>query len=353
MKRILIAVAIIIVLVGACTVTLMINKNKIDAKMKLEGNVRTIPVFVMEISAKPLSDDFTVNGSFTPVHELTLLSEGQGKVRGLYFAVGDFVKEGQVLAKLDDDLIVSNLALANAMYDKARRDLQKYEGMLKSDAVSSQQVEDARLALRKAETDVTTLKKQLDYSSIKAPIQGTITKRHIETGSLVMPGTMIADIVDISRLKFIANVSESEAVRITKGMNVEITSSLFPGVTYQGKVLSIGIKADESKRFPAEIGLENDPKHPLKAGMFGTASFRLGSEREALSIPRHSIVGSIREPRVYVVENNRAILKDIRIGSATDQDVEVLEGLKAGEVVVTSGQINLDNGTPVTIVNKK
>lgn len=353
MKKILLAVIVIVVLVGACTATLLINKKKIDEKMSMDANIKNIPVFVQKIGTEKIPDNFGINGTFSAIHELTLASEGQGKVISLLFSTGDVVHQGQVLARLDDELIRSNLALAQANYEKLKNDLRKDEGLLKADAISSQQVEDVRLMVKKAETDVVTLKKQLDYATIKAPISGTISKRYIETGSLVMPGSIIADIVDISRLKFVANVSESEVVRIQKGTRVTLATALFQGIEYTGTVSSVGAKADESRRFPVEIELVNNPKYPLKAGMFGSASFGFSSEHEALVIPRHSIVGSIRDPKVYVVENNIAQLRNIRIGSATDEFVEILDGLKAGETIVTSGQINLDNNTPVAIVNNK
>jgi RND family efflux transporter MFP subunit len=353
MKRIIIISLITIALVGGCAAILLLNKKKIEEKSKLEGNLESIPVYVMEIKKSTLGGDFEVNGSFIPVHELTLMSEGQGKVVDLLVNTGDFVQSGQVIALLDDELVRSQLALANASLEKARADLKKYEGLLKADAISGQQVEDVKLGLKKAETDVTTLKKQLDFSTIKAPIQGTITRRAIEKGSLLMPGSPVVDIVDVSRLKFIANVAESEAIQIRKGQQIPITSSLYPGIAYSGNVVSVGVKADEARRFPVEIEMVNDASHPLRAGMFGTAAFGSQSSREALLIPRNSIVGSIKTPKVYVVENNKSVLREIRIGSANDHEVEVLDGLKEGEMVVTSGQINLDDNIPVRIVTNK
>jgi len=352
MKRIVIIALVIIALVGACTVTLLYNKKRIDTKARMDGNLQRIPVFTEQISKSKISGKFESDGSFSAIHELTLMSEGSGKVVELRFNSGDVVQTGKILAVLDDELIRSQLSLAEAALSKSKNDLNKYENLLTNDAISTQQVEESRLGVKKAETEVTTLRKQLDYASIKAPIQGTITKRLIETGSLVMPGTPIAEIVDVSRLKFIAHVAESDAVQISVGQKIILISSLFPGIEYRGTVSSVGVKADDAKRFPVEIELVNDPKHPLKAGMFGTALFSVGSNRETLMIPRHAIVGSIKEPRVYIVEGDKAILRDIRIGVATDQKVEVLEGLKVGEWVVTSGQINLDNNSIVSIVNK-
>lgn len=353
MKRIIIIAIIIITLVGACTVTLLYNKKKIDEKARMDGNLATIPVFVTEVKKTMLSGDFQANGTFSAIHEVTLMSEGQGKVEQLLFNTGDFVSSGQVLAKLDDDLLSSQLSLAEAALEKARKDVRKYEDLLNDDAISFQQVEDAKLGLKKAETDVATLRKQIDFTSVTAPIQGTVTKRYIEKGSLVMPGTPVADIVDISRLKLTANVTESEAVRIVKGQKVTITSSVYPGVQYPGTVVSVGVKADDARRFPVEIEIVNNPKSSLRAGMFGVALFTSDDTHEALVVPRHSLVGSIREPRVFIVKNDTAMLQVIRIGRSNDHEVEVLEGLAENDIVVTSGQINLDNNKPVVIVNKR
>lgn len=350
MKRLIIISAVILVLVGACTVTLLYNKKQIDARANADVKIQRIPVFVEKAEVKPLNGDFSYQGNVEPVHELVVLSEGQGKVETLLFETGDEVHTGQLLASLDDVLIRSQLTLAEANLEKIKRDLNKYEELLKTDAISSQQVEDARLGLIKAETDVVTLRKQLEHTSITAPIRGTITQRFIEKGSVLMPGSPVAEITDISRLKFIANVSESEAVHIRPGDAVKITSTLFPGIDYRGRVRSVGVKADDANRFPVEIEVENRPDHTLKAGMFGTAFFTGINDRQALVIPRVAVVGSIKEPRVFVVTGDSVLMREIALGKSDDNQVEVVEGLREGEQVVVSGQINLENGTHITIV---
>lgn len=352
MKRLIIISAVILVLVGACTVTLLYNKKKIDIKANPDVALKSIPVFVEEAVLKPLNGDFSYQGSFRPVHELMLLSEGQGKTEKVMFETGDEVQAGQILAKLDDVMLRSQLTLAEANFDKMQRDLAKYESLLKNDAISSQQVEDARLGLIKAQTDVITLTKQLDYASIKAPIMGTITERFIEVGSVLMPGSPVARIVDVTRLRFIAFMSESEVVYIHRGDKVEITSALFPMIAYSGRVVSVGVKADDAKRFPVEIEVENKQDHTLKAGMFGTACFRGLNGHDALVIPRNALTGSIKEPKVFVVVCDTAILREVTIGQVDDNLVEITSGLASGEEVVVSGQINLEQRSPVTVVNR-
>lgn len=353
MKRLLIISAVILVLVGACTMTLLYNKKKIDEKANVDIHIQRIPVFAVAVQMKSLDGDFSAQGTFFPVHELTVLTEGLGSVQEVRFETGDFVQAGQLLARLDDDLIRSQLSLAEASLEKSSNDLKKYEELLKSDAISIQQVEDARLGVQKMRTDVISLGKQLKHASITAPIQGTITKKYIEIGSVLMPGTPVADIVDISRLKFIAHISESEVVDLKRGSKVKITSTLFPGLNYTGTILSVGVKADDAKRFPVEIEVTNKADHALKAGMFGTVFFTGQRAHEVMVIPRHAIVGSIKEPRVYVVDGDRAVLKEIRIGAANDKELEVTEGLLQGDQVITSGQINLADQARIRIVNNQ
>lgn len=105
MKRIITISLIIIAFVGGCAEILLLNKKKIEEKSKLEGNLESIPVYVSEIKRTTMSGNFEVNGSFMPVHELTLMSEGQGKVTDLSVNTGDFVQTGQVLVRLDDELV--------------------------------------------------------------------------------------------------------------------------------------------------------------------------------------------------------------------------------------------------------
>jgi membrane fusion protein (multidrug efflux system) len=352
MKRIIIISSVILVLVGACAVQLFYNKKKIEVSTRVEKKEITFPVVVQGVRKGWMKDRFSVTGTIHPAHEVTLSAEGQGKVVAVLFENGDVVSEGQVLARLDDELVKSQLELARAAYSKAEKDLEKYERLLKVDGVTPQQLEDVRLAFTKAQTDLVTAKRMVENTVLKAPIGGTITKRYIEKGSLVMPGLMVADIVDVNRLKFIANVSEDEVVKLSKGMAALITVPIYPSSEYRGVIRTIGVKADEARRFPVEIELANDRAKPLRAGMYGTVTFEFSKEREAILASRKSITGSIKDPHVFVVENGKAILRPVVTGTVTDNEVEILSGLNPGDMVIVSGQVNLENGSPVTMINQ-
>lgn len=109
----------------------------------------------------------------------------------------------------------------------------------------------------------------------------------------------------------------------------------------------ISAEGDEAHNYPVEITVQNSKDNPLKAGMYGSIANSSGIKGETLTVPRQAIMGSAKQPQLYVVENGKAALRDVQIGLTTNDYYEITKGLKYNDVVVTSGQINLQNGTSV------
>ncbi len=351
MKKKIIIIAIICVLAVGLIVKLIINKSEIDASAKPKDIKVEVPVTIVKAKKSIIDNGFSVNGTFLASRELTIISQTQGKLVKIGFENGDFVGEGQVLAQCDLELLEAQKALAEANLNKMKSDLKKFEEMYKTNAVTLQQIEEMRLACLNAQTNLVTVNKQIEYAVIKAPFSGYITKKYIEKGGMLMPGAMVAEIIDINTLKFVANVSESDIDKVKNGGPVKITADIYDGIFYDGKIRSVGFKADEAKRFPVEIEVRNNTAKPIKAGMYGLASFDCEGTREALLIPRTALVGSIKEPKVFVVDGKTASARMLKLGTSTESSIEVLDGLKEGDQVVVSGQINLEDGTTVQIIN--
>jgi membrane fusion protein (multidrug efflux system) len=131
-----------------------------------------------------------------------------------------------------------------------------------------------------------------------------------------------------------------------------VTTEVYPGVTFHGIIHTIGSKADEAHTYPVEIRLVNSDASPLKANMFGRVTFNPRSRREALVLPRETLVGSVENPQVFVVDNNVARLRDITLGDISGLNVEVLNGLTTEDTVVVNGQYNLRDNVEVAIVKQ-
>ena len=344
-------IAMVILFILAIAIKLIYNKKQIDAATKNNFTAQiSIPVKAVKAESAQFQNEINVSGIFNSWSEVTVMSESQGKIVKLSFETGKVVKEGEIIAWLDDEQVKSQYVLAEASYQKAQRDYSKYSGLAASDAVSSQQLEEIKLGLKNAQTNLALTRKQVDNTSIKAPFSGIVTKRYVEKGTYLMPGLPIADITEISRVKFIARVAEGDINSIFPGMAVELEVPAIGKDKLTGKVYAIQSKADEARRYTIEVEVAN-ARNLIKAGMFGTAHLNGRQDvSTSLYIPRDCLNGSIKDPAVFLVKNNLAIRTSIKIGKVTDDKVEVLEGITSGDMVVLSGQINLDDSTKVSMI---
>ncbi|HWR94168.1 MAG TPA: efflux RND transporter periplasmic adaptor subunit [Flavobacterium sp.] len=354
MKKI-IYIIIAVVLIGGAAFTLINNKKKNaeDTAIVAEKN-SSVAVRVATVTTGKLEDSFKVNGNFTPIQELTFSAEKSGKVISVLVKEGDYVKVGQTLVIVRSDVINVNAQNAKAVYDNAKSDYERYENAFKTGGVTKQQLDQAKLQLTNAKSNLTQAGINVGDTHIKAPINGFINKRYIEPGSILAgtPSTELFDIVNVSKLKLKVTVNESQVPNLKLGNNVTITASVFPDKSFTGKITFIASKADETLNFPIEIEVANNPNNEIKAGMYGTATFGTNTTKQAevKTIPRAAFVGSVSSNQVFVVNNNVATLKTIVAGRIFGDKVEILDGLNDGDVVVTSGQINLSDNTKVNIV---
>lgn len=350
-RRIILPILIGIALLAIVVMKLGSNKEKMDANASITDQKMTIfPVTVAEPKMETVSQDFELNGNFIPDHQLSFVSEASGRVRTLAIENGDYVSEGKVIATLDNEQIRIDLGLAKTTLDKAKSDLEKYERMVVSGAVNKQQVEEMRMNVSTADAKVKTLQRSLKLTTIVSPISGVVSNVAIEKGSYLAPGTAIADIVDIKSLKMSVKLLDVQVVRVKTGQLVDITPDLYENSSIPGKVASVSPQADGSKKFDTEIRFTNPSKTPLKSGMTGKVKFTFGGTKEALTIPIKCLVGSIKDPKVFVIEGNKAKLTKIEIGAINDDKIEIVSGLTTGMKVVKTGQLNIGNGSKVKII---
>jgi membrane fusion protein, multidrug efflux system len=349
MKNLIIGV-IILLLFGLGIWKLGNNKKVAAAEAKLAQVVNTvIPVTVSKVENTQFSGGYQSQGSFTPYKQISVLSDGNGKITSLSFENGTQVSEGKTLLTLDTDLIKIDKENAQRNLAKAENDLKRLQNLLNDGGVTQQQIDDVKIQLENLRSKISMNDKQLSLASIKAPISGVISGKSVERGSYLAPGMRIADITNISKLKLAVYLTEQQVVDAKVGQKINIIADLFPNKTLTGTISFIDVKADPSKRFLTEIEVNNNGL--LKAGMSATAKFGGAKSRSVNAIPRECIDGSISDGVIYVVEGNVVKKKQATFGSIFEDKVEVLNGLSLGEVVVKTGQINLKDGFKVEIRN--
>jgi len=352
MKRIIITILVIIVAGTAIAFVLNSNKKKNAAKTALVAQGGgAVSVRTATIKKAPIDLDFSVNGVFAPNQELNFLSENAGRVSKIFVDEGDRVSKGQVIARIDAEIINTDKETAEATLQNAIKDEARYASSFQTGGVTQQQLDQAKLAVQNARLRLQSASRRVSDANIKSPINGIVNKRYIEVGAFVnTQGTQMFELVDVSKLKLKVSVNESQVANLKVGDVVQIKSNVFPADDYSGKITFIAAKADNSLNFPIEIEVANNGKHDIKAGMYGTAIFKFPAQAPALTIPRGSFVGSVSSNQVFVMENGKARVRKVISGRILGENVEIIEGLKEGETVITSGQINLVDGSAVVPV---
>ncbi|AOM77052.1 efflux RND transporter periplasmic adaptor subunit [Pedobacter steynii] len=353
MKRGIITALVIILAIAGIFLVLSNNKKKNAAKTAIVAQGSgAISVRTAVIARQAINLDFSANGTFAPNQELNFLSENAGRVTKIYVEEGDRVTKGQPLARIDAEILNTDKETAEANLQNAIRDEARYSSSFKTGGVTQQQLDQAKLAVQNAKLRLQSSQRRVSDANIKSPINGIVNKKYIEVGAFVnSQGTQMFELVDVSRLKLKVSVNESQVANLKVGDQVQIKSNVFPADDYLGKITFIAAKADASLNFPIEIMVENNKKNTIKAGMYGTAIFKFPSQAPSLTIPRGSFVGSVSSNQIFVLgEGNKAVLRKVVAGRILGENVEILDGLKEGETVITSGQINLIDGTPVAPV---
>ena len=332
------------------------NKKQMEREVRLTSAQHLfVPVTVAAAGRKAFAQSFSVNGNFEASMQTVVVPTVNGQIISLNVRTGSFVRKDQILIEVDNEYTRNELKAAELNLKNARRDLERMENLIGEGGVTQRQFDEVKTKVESGEIQLESLRKRLSDSFIKAPISGTITplpQRPMPVqGGFVGQGNPLFQIVNVQRVILNVLLTADQVIRVREGMAVTVTADVYPGREFQGKVASTGVTTDMfSKRYPVEIELANNREKPILGGMSGKAYFELGELVPSLVIPRKAFQGSIRSGTVFVVEDNTARQRQVETGELLGEMVEILSGLREGEQVVLTGQINLDDGVKVQVL---
>lgn len=306
-------------------------------------------------------------GTLKAYQGVDLTAEVQGTVKEVLFQSGEKVTLGQPLLQLDSEVERAILATAEAVRALARVEYQRGQDLIKRQAISKSEFDRLNAELLKAEASVTQLKAELDKKRILAPFAGTIGIRQVDTGDYLSPGTSFATLQDLSRLYVDFFLPEQDYPQLAIGQRVRLSLAAYPGEVFSGEISALNPKVEETTRNVQVRAMLPNPDNKLLPGMFANLEVLLPGEKPQVLVPETAITYTLYGNSVYVIgeqkDDQGAVVKDdkgqprlvverrfVETGERRDGQVLVLKGLKAGEQVVTAGQLKLDNGAHVAIV---
>lgn len=307
-------------------------------------------------------------GTLKAFQGVDLTAEVQGTVQQVLFQSGEKVSLGQPLLQLDSQVEQAILATALAVRNLAQVEFQRGKNLAVKQAISKSEFDRLNAELLKAEASVAQLQASLDKKRILAPFAGTIGIRQVDVGDYLSPGNSVATLQDLSKLYVDFFLPEQTVPLLALGQRVRLNVAAYPGEVFEGEISAINPKVEETTRNLQVRAMLPNPEGKLLPGMFANLDVLLPGEKPVIVVPETAITYTLYGNSVYVIGEKKdekgTVVKDdkgqaqllverrfVETGERRDGQVVVLKGLKAGEQVVTAGQLKLDNGAHVSIVD--
>lgn len=344
------------------------TEAKVTGKTEKTEQEIMVPVETLKLKLNPVSEVINYTGILKAKNSVDIIAEVSGKVENMNKKLGDRISKKDVLAVIDYRIPEANYKQSESQVLSAENNLYIAKVNFESDKelftngdISKVAFENSKLQVKNAEAQLLSAKAQLSINKkafedthIQSPINGLISRENIEIGTMVTPGMAIYRVVDLSELKVQIGVSQSIVSRVEPGSKVEFQFSALNNKSFEGKVKYISPQADENTgSFTVEMEVKNSKDYVIKAGMTATVKLHLSDSYEKLLVPDYSFVERNGTAQLYKIENGRAKLTEVKTGKTFGQQVEIIDGLKAGDEIVIVGIENLGVNTKVLIENGK
>lgn len=309
-----------------------------------------IPVEVNDVSRGDISAYYSNTATLEAVQEATIVSKVRGLVQNLKVEEGDYVKAGQILAKIEDDQYRIESERAKATMDRLYNDYQRNKELFDKKLISAEVYENSRYEYESQKSGYELAQLNYEYTSIKSPISGVISERFIKVGNMIGTDQQVFKVTDFDPIQANLFIPEHERSKMKKGQRTELIADAIPGKVFAGKIERISPTIDPlTGTFKVTVYLD-DNEDLLRPGMFGRVKIVYDTRTNTKMIPKAAIISEDETQSVFVIKDSLAFRKIIRTGYVNGNSIEVLDGLEDGEIVVTTGQGSLTDSTRVNVI---
>lgn len=325
-------------------------------------------------------EHLTSIGTLFSSHGVDVTSQVAGIVTEVHAESGSDVKQGAPLVQLDISVELADLASAKAVLAEAEVAFQRQTNLIAKQVTSEANVDTARSKRDTAQAAVSKIEAVIAQKTIKAPVSGRLGIRKVERGQYVSPGMTLVTLQKLDPLRADFPLSEQAIGKLKVGQVIEVIVDAFPGKVFKGTIESLDARVAQDTRTLLVRGRLPNADAKLLPGMFANVTVLVGNPRSVVTVPRTAVNYSLYGDSLYVVkavdaragstakdapggpgeaeaapgEGERKLVADrrfVKTGQARDDRVAILEGLKAGEEVVTTGQLKLNPGVTIRIDN--
>jgi membrane fusion protein (multidrug efflux system) len=309
-----------------------------------------VPVEAAKVTAAPLSEQVTAVGTIFSNEAVTVSSEIPGRLQEIHFQEGQPIEKGAPLFTLEDSVYRAQLADAEAKLKLAEQTHKRRTTLLSSQYATAQSADESASAVAVNTAAVELARVQLEKAHIVAPFSGIVGLRRVSVGEYITAGQALVNLEAIDPVKADFRVPEKFLPAIRVGRAIRIKVDAFPGDSFEGKVYAIDPRLDVSGRSLLVRAVVPNGDQRLRPGLFARVTVLLQLKEDALTVPEQAIVPQGDSQFVFKIMDGKVHLTKVITGTRRDGRVEIVDGLAAGDQVVTAGQLKIRDGSAVSIV---
>jgi len=367
------SLALIMTVLMASLILCGCSKTTVTAKSEAPP---PLPVQTVKLEAKPLEHRVEITGTLISTVAVDIKTEVQGRLMDVLKEEGDFVQKGELVALQNEEnpklglqqaqasleTAVAALERVKVMEDHARSEDERAQNLLKSGGITDRDFKAVQMALNDAKAQrrlaeaqieqarqaVAMAKKRLDDCRVYSPISGEIERKYLNEGSYVDGNALLYRVVDNQRLEFEMFVSSNDLGRVKEGQLVRFSVPSYPGEAFEARIKTINPAVQAVSRSISVRALVPNPARKLKAGMFARGWIVTGIQPDGYMVPANAVWRRANQaPFVFVVEEGTAHKREVTIGLEQPEGIEITQGLKPGDEIVTEQYMELADGSRV------
>lgn len=344
----------LLLIAGLMIAAALFNCNSTSSKNLQTAKAAAPALGVEGFVARPvdLKESIQISGTLKPFEETVLMSDVAGRVVSINLPEGKFVRQGTLLIKLFDEDLTASLKKAVTQLQLAEQTEKRQNEMIKINGISQSDYDQSVLQVSSINADIEVLKAQIRKTEVRAPFDGVIGLRSISLGAQVSPQMPLATIREVQQLKLDFSVPEKYADAVTPGLKIKFTIQ-GDETRFDATVLSSERGIDASTRTLKARALVNSRTISLVPGSYAVVELELGENKNALMVPTQAIIPQEQSKQLVVAKKGKAAFLTVKTGVRQASMVEVLDGIAAGDTIVTTGLLYIKNGATLKFTRVK
>ena len=329
------------------------GQNSISKTKDKKNAEVVIPVEVAEVTIGDISAYFSGTATIEAEEETDVVAKVGGVVQKIFAEEGDYIKEGQVLAKLDDEKLLVQVEQAKATLQKLENIYKRNQELFNKSLISAEEFQRTKYEYDHQKAAFDLAKLDLNYSSIRAPISGVVAERKVKVGNMVLPNQATFRVTSLDPLLAVLHVPERQMAKLRAGQSAKLGVDAIRDKEFIGKIKRISPVVDPGTGTVKVTVEMHDPSRQLKPGMFARLNIIYDIRKNTMLVPKNAIMAEDKESAVYVVKDSLALRQVVETGYVNTTHIEVLSGLAPQDTVVTTGKGSLKDSSKVEMVATK